>query len=122
MHLNISFKHMETSDALKIFIEEKSGNLKKYFDGQISVTWNLSVEKQSRIVHCHLVGNRMDYFGEADTEDFKASIDVALEKIERQVRKHKEIVKDRLHRNGHRTPAVSHASDVSDSDTNSDSE
>ena len=44
----------------------------------------------------------MDFFGEASTEDFKASIDSALEKIEKQIRKHKEIVKDHLHRNGHR--------------------
>lgn len=105
MNLNVSFKHMEPSDSLKEFIAEKSATLKKYFQGQISVTWNLTVEKQSRVAHCHLVGNQMDYFGESGTEDFKASIDEALDKIERQVRKHKEIVKDRLHRNGHRTPS-----------------
>src|SRR4051812_4511037 len=104
MNLNISFKHMDSSENLKVFIQEKSESLKKYFDGRISVTWNLSMEKQNRVAHCHLVGNNMDYFGEALTEDFKASIDMALDKIEKQVRKHKEIVKDHLHKNGHRIP------------------
>jgi len=97
MNLNISFKHMDPSDSLKAFIEEKSETLKKYFHGRISITWNLSIEKQNRIAHCHLVGNNMDYFGEGMTEDFKASVDVALEKIEKQIRKHKEIVKNHLH-------------------------
>ncbi len=101
MNLNISFKHMETSENLKEFIEEKSTTLQKYFDGKISVTWNLSAEKLSRIAHCHLLGNNMNYFGEASTEDFKASIDLALEKIEKQVRKHKEILKDH-HKSAHR--------------------
>lgn len=92
---------MEPSDNLRIFIQEKSETLNKYFQGKITATWNLSIEKQSRVAHCHVVGNHMDFFGEASTEDFKASIDMTLEKIEKQIRKHKEIVTDHLHRNGH---------------------
>ena len=85
---------MEPSESLKLFIEEKSLTLKKYFNGKISLTWNLSIERLERIAHCHLVGNNMDFFGEASTEDFKASIDQAADKIEKQLRKHKEIVKN----------------------------
>jgi len=103
MQLNVSFKNMDSSPSLRTFIEEKSQTLTKYFDGRIHVTWHLTIEKQNRVAHCHMVGNNMDYFGEASTEDFMASIEEALDKIERQVRKHKEIVKDHLHRNGHRT-------------------
>lgn len=103
MNLNVSFKHMDPSDSLKTFIHEKSSTLTKYFQGKISVTWNLTIEKQNRVAHCRLVGNNMDYFGEGSTEDFKASIDQALEKIEKQIRKHKEIVKDHKNGNGHRS-------------------
>jgi putative sigma-54 modulation protein len=99
MNLNISFKHISSSDALKEFIREKSETLSRYFQGQISVTWNLDIERQNKVAHCHLVGNQMDYFGEGVTEDFKASVDVALAKIEKQIRKHKEIRKNHLHRN-----------------------
>jgi putative sigma-54 modulation protein len=98
MNLNMSFKHMGSSEAIKTYTTEKSEKLAKYFNGKISVTWNFSAEKQLRSAHCHLVGNNMDYFGEAETEDLHASIDLALEKIEKQVRKHKEIVKDHLHK------------------------
>lgn len=94
MILNISFRHMESSDSLKEFIELKSKILKKYFRGQISATWSLSIEKQGCIAHCHLVGNNMDYFGESTTQEFKSSIEIALDKIKKQVQRHKEIVKD----------------------------
>lgn len=98
MNLNISFKNITPSDALKEFIQDKSQTLSRYFQGQISVNWTISEEKLHRIAHCHLVGNHMDFFGEGSTEDYKASVDVALQKIEKQIRKHKEIVKDHLHK------------------------
>lgn len=97
MNLQVSFKNIDSSPSLKEFIEGKSSTLKKYFDGKISVTWTIGLEHQAKIAHCHLVGNNMDYFGEGSTEEFKASVDVALEKIEKQVRKHKEIIKDHKH-------------------------
>ena len=99
MILNISFKHIDRSEALQVYTTEKCEKLKKYFDGKVHVTWNFSVERQDRIAHCHLVGNNMDYFGEAKTEDFHSAVDLALDKIEKQLKKHKEIVKDHLHKN-----------------------
>jgi putative sigma-54 modulation protein len=102
MNLTISFKNIDSSEALKEFIRNKSENLTKYFQGRISLTWVISLEHQNRIAHCHLVGNMMDYFGESSTSDFHASVDDALDRIEKQIRKHKEIVKDHLHRNAHR--------------------
>lgn len=98
MNTTISFIHIDSTDWLKTFIEEKSKILSKYFDGKVSVTWKISMENQARIAHCHLVGRDMNYFGEGNTEDFKASVDQALEKIEKQIRKHKEIVTNHLHK------------------------
>lgn len=107
METHYSFKHMEPSNSLRDYAQEKSKKLEKYFHGKIHVNWNFSHEKQNRIVHCHLMGNHMDYFGESISDDFMASIDMALEKIEKQIRKHKEIVKDHLHRQGHKVPQAS---------------
>ena len=89
---------MDTSQALQVYTKEKSEKLKKYFNGRISVTWNFSVEKLTKVAHCRLVGNNMDYFGEAATDDLHSSVDHVVEKIEKQLRKHKEIVKDHLHK------------------------
>lgn len=98
MELHISFKNMDTSKALQVYTEEKSEKLKKYFNGRISVTWNFSVDALDKVAHCRLTGNNMDYFGEAKADDIHVSVDQALDKIEKQLRKHKEIVKDHLHK------------------------
>ncbi len=99
MNLNITFKHVDSSEALKEFIREKSETLSKYFQGKISVNWVISTEKLSRVVTCHLSGNSMNYMGEGRSEDFRASVDIALNKIEKQIRKHKEIVTDHTNHN-----------------------
>ena len=100
MTIKVSFKKMRTSPAITQYAQEKSDKLKKYFSGRIAVSWNFSMEREMRIAHCHITGNHMDYFGEAETEDLRASIDLVVEKIERQIKKHKEVVKDNLHRQG----------------------
>jgi putative sigma-54 modulation protein len=100
MTIKVSFKKMRTSKAITEYAQEKSDKFKKYFSGRISVTWNFSMERELRHAHCHITGNHMDYFGEAHSEDLRASIDMAVEKIERQIKKHKEVVKDNLHRQG----------------------
>lgn len=106
MELKMSFKHMKPSNAIKTFATEKSQKLAKYFRGRISVNWNFVVEKQAHVAHCHMVGNNMDFFGEGETEDMQASIDVAISRIEKQLRKTKEVVKDHLHKTARKTKAA----------------
>jgi putative sigma-54 modulation protein len=107
MELTISFKQIDPSDALRTYAAEKSEKLAKYFRGRITIHWIFSQDKMLNVAHCHLIGNNMDYFGQAETENLYSAVDAAIEKIERQLRKHKEIVRDHLHRNGHRLPTAS---------------
>jgi len=95
--LQLTFKHMQPNEHVKSYAKEKSEKLNKFFDGRISVSWNFTFEKDVAIAHCHVVGKNIDYFGESQAESLPASIDLVIEKIERQVRKHKEIVRDHLH-------------------------
>ncbi|MEK7690614.1 MAG: ribosome-associated translation inhibitor RaiA [Bdellovibrionota bacterium] len=111
MIINMSFKQLEPTEAIKAHATEKSEKLKKYFDGKIHVTWNFAVEKQSQIAHCHLVGNHMDFFGEAATEDLYASIELAVSKLEKQLKKHKEIVTRHHPRHQHQELPTSPADD-----------
>jgi putative sigma-54 modulation protein len=97
MELQMSFRHMESTPSIKAVCEEKSEKLKKLFDGKIHVTWTFSVEKLDQIAHVHVLGSHMDYFGEAKSDDLYHSIDLALDKVERQIRKKKEILTNKLH-------------------------
>lgn len=98
MNLKTSFKHVEPTESLKNYITDKSSRLNKFFDGRISVSWNITFENQAAIAHCHVVGNNMDYFGEGQAPNFFAAVDFVIDKIERQVRKHKEQVRDHIHK------------------------
>lgn len=100
MNINMSFKHIEPTESIKAYATEKSDKLSKYFRGKISVNWNFTVERQNQIAHLHILGNDIDYFSESNTQDLYASIDSVVDKVEKQLRKHKEIVKDHLHKNG----------------------
>lgn len=104
MNFTVSFKQMRTSKAIRAYAKEQCDKLQVYLRGRISVHWTFSMERELRGAHCHLTGNNMDFFGHAETDDLRGSIDLVIDKIERQLRKHKEIVKDHLHRNGHRVP------------------
>ena len=104
MNLDIAFKEMDPTEAIKNVARDKSEKLAKYFQGRTHVTWHFCVENTQQVARCHLVGNAMDYHSEAHTEDLYKSIDEAIGKMERQIRKHKEIVTDHLHKNGHRVP------------------
>ena len=97
MFIKVSFQHIESSDSLREFTEEKSKKIKKFFKGKINLDWHLSQEHERKIAHCHLTGKNIDFFAEDSTKDFQQSIDSVVTKLERQIRKQKEKVKDNLH-------------------------
>jgi len=94
MQLHFTFKHIESDPNLQEFVSHKSETLKKYFEGKISLNWVFSIERQNKIAHCHLLGNHMDYFAEGISTNFPTSAEIALEKVEKQIHKHKEIIKN----------------------------
>jgi len=92
MIFQFSFKHMEPSDSLRRYAEEKSAKLSRYFEGKIHLTWTFEREHGEFIAHCHLLGNHMDYFGEGRADEAYATVDLTVMKLEKQVKKHKEIL------------------------------
>ena len=97
MNVQMTFKQMQTNDSVKSYAREKTEKLNKFFKGRISVSWNFTFEHEMAIAHCHVVGKNINYFGESEAETLTASIDLVIEKIERQIRKNKEISRDHLH-------------------------
>ena len=95
MNIKISYKHLESTDGLEATTHKKSEKLKKYFDGKMNLDWNFSVEKLDHTAHCHLTGDHMEFFAEARTETMYSAIDEVIDHLERQLRKNKEISKDR---------------------------
>jgi len=101
MQLNLSGHHVDITDSMRSYVEEKLAKLERHFEHVTNVQVILSVEKleQKAEATVHLAGN--DVFAYAVNEDMYAAIDALIDKLDRQVIKHKEKLKN--HRgNGHR--------------------
>jgi len=94
MDIQLSFKNMSAREELSGYTSDKSEKLKSYFSGKMNVHWTFSVQRKKCVAHCHLVGNRMDYFAESAETEFPGAVDRTLDKIEKQIRRKKEKVKD----------------------------
>lgn len=103
MQLNLTGHHVEITDSMRNYVEEKLSKLTRHFDHVTNVHVILSVEKleQKAEATLHLSGN--DVFAEATNEDMYAAIDALVDKLDRQVIKHKEKLKN--HRGNGSRPA-----------------
>ncbi len=99
MQIVVSGKNIHLSPPLKEYAERKLMSIKKYFDHIIEVDVTLSVDEvrdQSRSKVCEVTvwANGIVLRGKKASEDLYASIDMVADKIERQVKKYKEKLKD----------------------------
>ncbi len=92
MNLTISGHHLEVTPAIREYVMNKLERIRRHFDQVIDVAVVLSVEKlrQKAEINLHLRGK--DLHCEATEEDLYAAIDLLVDKLDRQVVKHKEVV------------------------------
>ena len=97
MQINLTGHHIEITDSLRTYVNEKMGKLERHFDKVSNTHVILSVEKDTQKAEAtvHMSGN--DIFAEAHEHDMYASIDSLVDKLDRQVKKHKEKLKNHLH-------------------------
>jgi ribosome hibernation promoting factor len=94
MQISTTFRHMEPSEALKSYAEEKLERVKKYIDEPIVAQVYLTVEKIRHIVEITLNAKGVTIKASEATNDMYAAIDAVIDKIERQLRRYKERLKD----------------------------
>ncbi|MFH1491361.1 MAG: ribosome-associated translation inhibitor RaiA [Pseudomonadota bacterium] len=95
MDITVSFRHMEPTESLKIYAEEKVSKLKKYLDFPLEAHIVLTVEKFRHIADVTLSVNGTIIKGVEETEDMYSAIDQVMDKIEKQVKRHLSKIKDR---------------------------
>ena len=98
MNIHMTFKHMDATEALKAHVNEKSERLRKFLNDATDCSWIFFLEADVHVADVRIKGPHLDFFAQAKTGDLYQSIDDAVIKVEKQLRKHKEIVKDHLHR------------------------
>jgi putative sigma-54 modulation protein len=99
MNLTISGHHLEVTQALRNYVTTKLDRITRHFDQVVDIKVLLTVEKQKekerrQRAECmiHVKGN--DMFAESSHEDLYAALDDLVDKLDRQVGKHKTQIQD----------------------------
>ncbi|NIM20356.1 MAG: ribosome-associated translation inhibitor RaiA [Candidatus Latescibacteria bacterium] len=89
MKVTTTARHYELTPALKDYAESKVYHLKKYFDQIVNAHITFTLEKYRHTVEITVHVNGRDFKSKDVSEDMYASVDGAVEKLERQILKHK---------------------------------
>lgn len=90
MQINVTFRHVEPSPALRTYVEDKVSRIKKYLEEPIEAHVVLRVEKFRHIAEVLILANGMRINGKEETDDMYSAIDLVADTIEGQVRKGKD--------------------------------
>ena len=95
MNVSITFRHVDPSDALKRYSEEKIAKLQKFLRQPMQANVTLDMERIEHRVEVRISSGSEHYHGKEQSEDMYASIDVVVDKLERQIRSGKEVARKR---------------------------
>ncbi|NOX77120.1 MAG: ribosome-associated translation inhibitor RaiA [Gammaproteobacteria bacterium] len=90
MQISVSGQHLEITTSLRDYITGKLERLERHFDKVTKAHVILSVEKLRQKAEATLHIRGADIFAEAENENMYAAIDALMDKLDRQVKKHKE--------------------------------
>ncbi|MGE4497282.1 MAG: ribosome-associated translation inhibitor RaiA [Deferribacterales bacterium] len=95
MNVQITARNIEITDAIRSYAEKKVAKLEKYFDHITEANVLLEVQKNLHIVEVLITAKGVFMKGLEKSEDLYASIDLAVDKIEKQLVKYKEKLKNK---------------------------
>jgi putative sigma-54 modulation protein len=101
MQVNVSFRHIEPSDPLKLYAEDKLSRIKRFLAEPIEAHVVLKVEKFRHIAEVSIDAAGVHLNGAEETDDMYSSIDLLVDSLEGQAKKGKDKVRRR------RSPTVS---------------
>ena len=90
MQINLTGHHLDLTDALRNYVNDKFQRLERHFDHINNVHVVLEVEKVRQKAEAKLNVNGGEIFATSEEEVMYAAIDSLVDKLDRQVIKHKE--------------------------------
>ena len=94
MQINLTGHRMEVTPALKTFTEEKLDKLEKHFDKIMSVHVVFDVEKLRQKAEATVHVAKGELHASSESDDMYAAVDGLVDKLDRQLIKHKEKLKN----------------------------
>jgi putative sigma-54 modulation protein len=98
MQINVSGRHMTVSDPVREYCEQKASKLVRFFNRIQSIDVVLDGQNghhfAEMIVHSE---GTPPFVASEEQDDIHAAIDLLMDKIERQIRRHKDRLRNRKH-------------------------
>ena len=95
MQINMTGHRMELTPAIKQFTQEKFDKLERHFDKITAVNVVFDVEKIRQIAEATILVSQGELHARSETDDMYASIDDLVSKLDRQLLKHKEKLREK---------------------------
>jgi putative sigma-54 modulation protein len=98
LQVSVTFRHMDASDALRSYAAEKVERLaSKYLKNAVEAHVILASNRhrQHNVAEVNIHASNFDISAHAENPDLYAGIDFAMDKVEAQLRKHKDRLNDR---------------------------
>lgn len=94
MQLNLTGHHVDLTTPMRDYVNSKMERLERHFDHVTDIHVVLSVEKQRHKAEATMNVSGGTLFADSVQEDMYAAIDALVDKLDRQVKKHKEKLTD----------------------------
>jgi putative sigma-54 modulation protein len=95
MQTSVTFKNLDPSEPLKAYVTEKLDRFDRLLDNPAEASVVLSVEKFRHIAEISISGDRLNINGREEINDMYSAIDMALDKLETQIKKSKQKIRER---------------------------
>lgn len=95
MQTSVTFKNLDSSDTLRSYVQEKLDRFDRLLDNPAEANVVLSVEKFRHMAEINISGDRLTINGKEETIDMYSAIDMVLDKLEKQIKKNKQKIRER---------------------------
>jgi len=98
MKISVIARHLELDDDTRSYAEKKLQKIETFFGRIMEAVMVLSAEKHRRIAEVTLKAKHVTFHATEETENIRSAIDNVMEKVEAQIKKFKEKLRDNKRR------------------------
>ncbi len=95
MQVSVTFRNTGSESWFKDYVTERLSKIQKFIDKPVEAHVVLSVEKFRNVAEINIMAKGINLVGKEEAKDMQLAIDNAIDKIERQIKKHKEKSRER---------------------------
>jgi putative sigma-54 modulation protein len=102
VQLSVTGRHIDITEAMRQYAEEKAGKLTRYYDRVESIDVVFDYESSQRRVEMVVrTDHKSTFVAQVEASDYYEAIDLVSDKMGRQLIKHKEKFRNRKHPDRH---------------------